>query len=63
MMWTSCRIQYHFISCFKNSNSLKSNSQGIRLGHNFNDRDNQNKILSEELETTLIDQKIELATK
>ena len=42
---------------------MKSNSQGIRLGHNFNDRDNQNKILSEELETTLFDQKIELATE
>ncbi len=41
---------------------MKSNSESIGVEYNINNGNTENKILDEELDSSLFDQKIELAT-
>jgi hypothetical protein len=41
---------------------MKSNSESIGVQYNINKENTENKILDEELDSSLFDQKIELAT-
>ena len=42
---------------------MKSNSNGIGLEYNFNKGNTENQVLHEELNSSLFDQKIEIATE